>query len=68
MEKSTTARTAAENPDDQKYFDFLVELRDSRRVNMWGAAPFVAKKFRIPEKKASEVLVRWIDSFSRVTA
>lgn len=61
-------RTTAENPNDQKYFDYLVELRDSCRVNMWGAAPFVARKFRIPEKEASQILVLWIDSFSEVKA
>ena len=61
-------RTTAKNPDDQKYFDYLVELRDSNRVNMLGAAPFVAKKFRIPEKEAGEILIRWMNSFSEVTA
>lgn len=66
MSNPTSIRTTAENPDDQKYFDYLVELRDSAAVNMWGAAAFLARRFRIPNKEASQILVRWIDSFDGV--
>lgn len=61
-------RTTAKNPDDQKYFDYLVELRDSNATNMWGASPYLAKKFRIGAKEAGEIFVRWVDSFKEAKA
>lgn len=50
---------------DEVAFEYLIELRDSGVVNMWGAAPYVAKEFGISETKAGHILVRWIESFKK---
>ena len=51
----------------KKYFDYLERLRKSDRINMYGAAPFLLKKF--PElsndaKRAAEILKAWMSSYS----
>lgn len=61
-------RTIAKDPADQVYFDYLADLRDSGAVNMWGASPYLAKKFRIGAKEAGEIFVRWVDSFKEAKA
>jgi hypothetical protein len=47
----------------QEHADYLVELRDSGVINMWGATPFIAKRFDISEDDAGYILVQWIRSF-----
>ena len=53
------------NENDEKYFAFLVQLRDSGVTNMWGAAPHIAQEFDIPHEEAAYVLLRWIKSFDK---
>lgn len=50
----------------EKYFRYLERLRDSGKVNMFGAVPYLQKEF--PElgfdgNRAQEILVAWMDSF-----
>lgn len=63
-----SVRTTAKDPADQKYFDFLCDLRDSGVTNMWGASPYLARQFKLLESQASEIFFRWINSFDEVTA
>jgi hypothetical protein len=51
--------------DNKEYFDYLVALRDSGVVNMWGAAPYLQDYFDIPHKDAKDILVQWIESFEK---
>ena len=51
--------------DNQKYYDFLIELRDSGVTNMWGAAPYLAEAFGMSKQEAGKILVSWIESFNR---
>ncbi len=56
-----------EDPDMKKYFDYLDHLRDSGVTNMFGAAPYLQKKFPelgFDETCAREVLTAWMDSRS----
>ena len=47
-----------------KYFEFLAELRDSGETNMYGAAPYLERKFpELDKKQAEEILIAWISSF-----
>ena len=53
---------------DAPYFEYLDELRESGRTNMFAAAIFLARRF--PEigldrnlKTAHAVLARWMDSY-----
>lgn len=48
---------------NKEHAAYLVELRDSGVTNMWGAAPYLAARFDIPEKEAGKILVEWIKSF-----
>jgi hypothetical protein len=42
---------------------FLVELRDSGRINMLAAAPEIQAEFGCSGSEAQEVLMLWIHSF-----
>jgi len=55
--------TDLDHPNNEMYFEYLESLRDSGKVNMWGAGPLLAQEFEIDEKLANEILVKWIKSF-----
>ena len=42
-------------------FEFLNRLRESGETNMFGASPYLACAFDIPQRQASKVLVEWIN-------
>lgn len=47
----------------EAYFAFLVELRDSGKTNMFGARPYLIKKFpELDQKTADHVLMTWFRS------
>jgi hypothetical protein len=59
-----TKTTIAQNPADQKYFDFLVGLRDSGITNRFGASPYLHAEFEeITLRESQEILIRWMESF-----
>lgn len=43
---------------------FLDELRESGITNMFGATPYVEKRFNMKRKDASAVLFYWMETFS----
>lgn len=50
----------------KKYFDYLDELRDSGKTNMFGAIPYLQERFlelRYDRKRAGDVLLAWMDSY-----
>lgn len=47
----------------KKYFDYLDSLRESGKVNMFGAAPYLAEKFGLARDEAREIVYKWIDQF-----
>ena len=49
----------------QKYYDFLIDLRDSGETNMWGAAPYLVEAFNVNHKEARKILIAWIETFNR---
>ena len=49
----------------KEYFDYLVELRDSGVTNMWGAAPYLQQEFGLSRQEAKDILIAWIESFSK---
>ena len=51
--------------NDQEYFDFLIDLRDSGATNMFGAAPYLADEFDLDKHEARQVLSRWMESFDK---
>jgi len=60
----------ADSPDEQRYFDYLEELRQSGDTNMLGARPYLEAEFPelcaskpggySRETVASDVLMRWM--------
>lgn len=48
----------------RQYFSYLEKLRDSGETNMYGAAPYLERKFpELDKKRAEEILIAWISSF-----
>lgn len=47
--------------NQMEMFRFLNRLRESGRVNMFGASPFVAAAFGLTEREARKVLTAWMD-------
>ena len=54
--------------DEQEYFDFLIDLRDSGAINMFGAAPCLSAEFGLDKREAREVLLAWMESFDKEQA
>jgi hypothetical protein len=52
-------------PTKEKIHEYLIELRDSGEVNMWGAAPYLQARFGMSSKEAEEALLDWIESFPK---
>ena len=50
----------------KKYFDYLVELRDSGETNMFGAAPYLERRFGLSRTEARNILVQWMESFNEI--
>lgn len=51
----------------KEYFDYLVELRDSGVTNMFGAAPYLQHAFNLDRYEARNILIEWMESFSKST-
>jgi len=45
------------------YFEFLNDLRESGKINMFGAAPVLVEVFGIDKYEAREILSAWMKSF-----
>ena len=46
-----------------EHLHFLRELRDSGKVNMFGASTYLAEEFDLSEKDARKILVFWMTTF-----
>lgn len=49
---------------DEKYYEFLDELRGSGVTNMFGAGPYLVEFFGVSRKEAHEILSDWMNTFS----
>ena len=49
-----------ERNDKDNYFLFLDMVRDSGKINMFGAAPYLAEEFHISKYEARDVLAEWM--------
>lgn len=48
-----------------EYTDYLEMLRESGRVNMLGAVPFLQHRFNLTKKEAGLVLSEWIQNYGK---
>lgn len=46
--------------DRQKYYDYLENLRESGKTNMWGAGIWLEQEFGLSHKEAGDILTDWI--------
>ena len=46
--------------EHKKYLD---RLRESGVTNMFGAVPYLVKRFKMEEDEASKILCEWMESF-----
>jgi hypothetical protein len=46
-----------------KYFEYLVKLRDSGVTNMWGAPEYLVKEFGLKLDEAINIWKEWMRSF-----
>jgi len=53
--------------DWYEYYKTLEAIRASGIVNMYGAAPYLAKYCKIDEKLARQVLVNWMHNYSKLS-
>ena len=50
---------------NDEHLEFLDRLRESGKTNMFGAAPFLQKRFpELAMSEASKVLAHWMETFS----
>ena len=47
----------------KEHIDYLVKLRDSGEVNMWGASVYLSETFNVPQTVAVSLLSQWIETF-----
>jgi len=43
--------------------DYLLELRDSSEINMFGAVPYLMDEFGLNKQQAKKYLLAWFQSF-----
>ena len=49
---------------NEKYYEFLDNLRESGVTNMFGATPYLVEEFSdLSEGKAREILRSWMNTF-----
>jgi len=49
--------------DREECFEYLDELRESGKTNMFGATPFLISEFGLNWNKASDILVEWMRTY-----
>lgn len=61
MEKRTVKESNVE------YYQYLEELRKSGKTNMYGATPYLIKKFDLDPIFADAILREWIDNYEELS-
>jgi hypothetical protein len=46
-----------------EHLEYLDHLRESGVTNMFGACPYVQRRFGMPDKEARKILSYWMDTF-----
>jgi hypothetical protein len=48
----------------EKYFIFLDNIRETGKINMFGAAPYLQEAFQLNRYDAKDILLEWMDTFA----
>jgi hypothetical protein len=51
-------------PNNELYFDYLNDLRESGVTNMFGAGAYLEDEFGLDSEEAKNILVAWMSSFN----
>jgi hypothetical protein len=51
------------NYTKETYFAFLDNLRDSGKINMFGAAPVLGEVFNLTRLEAREIVQNWMEDY-----
>jgi hypothetical protein len=51
--------------DKEKVFVFLDSLRESAKINMFSAAPYIQQMFGCGHAEAREMLFEWMETYSQ---
>lgn len=46
-----------------EHLNYLDNLRESGITNMFGAAPYIEKRFKVSQVLARKILLYWMESF-----
>lgn len=49
----------------QEYLQYLDTLRDSGETNMFGARPYLERRFGLSKQEATAVLSHWMETFAK---
>jgi hypothetical protein len=49
-----------------EYYQYLEELRQSGVTNMFGAAPYLAKAYSLPNGRAIKIVGSWMENYSEL--
>lgn len=50
--------------EDDKYFRYLDDLRESGVTNMFGAPAYLEREFNLGKAEAKAIWVRWTENFA----
>jgi hypothetical protein len=53
------------NVDKEVIFEYLDELRESGETNMFGARPYLVRRFDLNPSEAGKVLSEWMRTFTK---
>ena len=46
-----------------RHYKYLIRLRNSGVTNMYGAGPYIMRKFGVERKESHAILGAWMDTF-----
>lgn len=49
--------------ENEVYFEYLDDLRESAVTNMGGAGPYLQSAFGLSKAEAREILIQWMQTF-----
>lgn len=50
--------------DQEVYFTFLDSIRETGKINMFAATPYLQEVYGLGRNEAKEVVLAWMESFS----
>lgn len=56
----TETKTGKMTPEHKAFLD---DLRESGATNMFGAGPYVQRRFGVDKREAQAIVMEWMDSF-----